>query len=75
MAETGKEILDRVAAIKNGHSYDGISAKSKAAINGGVIGLAGGFYYAYAKQQNFLVMGLLGAISGALIVRLLMPKS
>lgn len=75
MAITGKEILDKSAAIKNGTSYDTSSAKMKAAVSGGFIGLASGFYYAYSRREsNWLVAGILGAIGGALIARVLIPK-
>lgn len=71
---TGKELLEDVNAIKNGKGYNPSSMKRNAAVTGGLIGFAAGVYYGYAKNQNMLVPGLLGAIVGALGARVIMPK-
>lgn len=72
--ENGKELIDKAASIKNVTSLDINSQKNKAAMTGGFIGMAGGVYWGYAKKQNLLVCGIMGAIGGALISRLFMPK-
>lgn len=75
MAEkTGKEIIEEAAAIKNGGAYNPATIKYRAAITGGFIGFAGGAYWAFVKKGNMLVAGLAGAIAGALIARIVMPK-
>jgi hypothetical protein len=74
MATTGKELLDKANSIKGGNAYDGGNMKLKAAISGGFVGVAAGFYYAYVKKENYLVAGILAGITGALIARVLMPK-
>jgi hypothetical protein len=74
MPLNGKDILEKANVLKNGGTVDAVSAKKRAAFSGAFVGAAAGFYYGYVKQDNFLVAGILGAIAGALIARVVMPK-
>jgi outer membrane lipoprotein SlyB len=70
---TGKELLDKVAALK-GSSIDVASQKTQGTISGGIIGMAAGAFYGLARKQNLLITSLLGAIAGVVVSRLFMPK-
>jgi hypothetical protein len=70
---TGKELLDKVAALK-GSSIDVASQKTQGAISGGMIGLAAGAFYGLARKQNLLVTSLLGSVIGVVIAKLFTPK-
>lgn len=74
--DTGKAILDKVRAIKgSGTEKDILMEKNKATIAGSATGLLIGVYYGYSRKKNMLVTSLMGALAGAVVVRLLMPKN
>jgi len=70
----GKQVMDQVKAIKSGNGSGISTAKGKAALSGGFIGFGAGVYLGWAKKQNILVVGLTGAIIGAIAARVIMPK-
>lgn len=75
MAEkTGKEFIDEISAIKNGGAFNPATIKYRAAMTGGLIGFAGGAYWAWVKKGNVLIWGIGAGIAGALVARILMPK-
>lgn len=70
----GKQLLDKVSSIKGSNGDIG-TQKNRAMIDGALIGMAAGIFYGFAKKQNMIMMGMLGAVGGALVSRLLMPSS
>lgn len=72
---TGKELLDKVYQVKGNPQKNIFEEKNKATIAGGVTGCLLGVYYGFSKKHNLLVTGAIGAIVGAVAVRLLMPKN
>lgn len=70
---TGKDLLTSVANVQG--KSDISTMKNKGIISGSVVGMVGGFYYAYAKKHNMLVCGLLGAVAGAIVAGILIPSS
>lgn len=75
MATTGQQLLDQAASIKGNNALDITYQKNKALLTGGMIGAAGGIYFGWAKKQNMLVTGLMGAIVGMIIAGAFIPKS
>jgi hypothetical protein len=73
-ATTGKELLDRVYAIKGNASKEIMQERNRATIAGGFVGFGMGVYYGYSRDKNMLVTGLLCGVLGAVSARLLMPK-
>lgn len=68
---------NKAQEIYNKISNSGSDAKNngkKAIISGAAVGAAFGFYYGYSRKKNILVMGVAGAIVGALVAKILMPK-
>lgn len=72
---TAKEILDRVHSIKGSPDKEIAAEKNRATAAGGIAGGVFGLYYGYSRQKNPLVWGLVGAIAGAVVVRVVMPKN
>jgi len=72
---TGQDILDKAAAIRGNNSLDITYQKNKSLLTGGLIGAGGGIYFGYAKKQNMLVLGLLGAVIGMIIAGAFLPKT
>lgn len=69
----GKELLDKVSAIK--HSTGDIGyERNRATWDGALIGMTAGFGWGFIKKQNMLMWGMLGAVGGAIITRVLIPK-
>jgi hypothetical protein len=72
---TGKEILDRVQAIKGGTDKEILKERNRATIAGGITGVLLGIYFGSARGGNVLVTGAIGGVVGALAVRVVMPKA
>lgn len=71
---TGKEIMDRVGAIQGTKDKDVIYQRNQATVSGAFVGMIIGFYVGFTRKKSMLVAGALGAIGGAIIVRLFTPK-
>lgn len=74
MAQTSEQMLQRVDALKNKGGVDLGSEKNQATLNGAIIGFAGGAFFGYARKHNILVMGLVGALAGAIVSRIFTPQ-
>lgn len=74
MAITGKDIMDRVSSIQGTKSKDVVYQRNQATISGAFVGMIIGIYVGYTKKKNMLVAGALGAIGGAVVIRLFTPK-
>lgn len=74
-ATTGKELLDRVRSIKDGTGKEIVREKNRATVAGAAMGAMMGVYVGTSRKQNVLVTSILGAVIGAITVRLVMPKS
>jgi uncharacterized membrane protein len=72
---TAKELLDRVSAIKSGTAKDVAKERNKATAAGGAMGAMMGLYFGTSRRQNILVCGIIGAVIGAITVRIVMPKN
>lgn len=74
--DTGKEIMDKVRSIKGSDTGDDILVeKNRATVAGAATGCLIGVYYGYSRKKNMLVSALMGALAGAFIIRLCMPKN
>jgi len=72
MAEA-KDIFKKVSSIGTGSS-DKKQQKQRATISGAAIGAVFGMYYGYSKKKNVLIMGAAGALIGAIVTKMFMPK-
>lgn len=69
-----KEILDRVNSVKmNAKTMK--NEKNKGIISGTFIGMGGGLLLGMARQYNLVSSAIVGALFGALIVQVLLPKN
>lgn len=75
MSTTGKDIMDRVSSIQGTKSKDVVYQRNQATISGAFVGMVIGLYIGHTRKKNMLVAGALGAIGGAIIIRLFTPKS
>jgi uncharacterized membrane protein len=74
--DTGKAIMDKVRSIKGTDSdKDILVEKNRATVAGAATGTLIGVYYGFSRKQNIVVCALMGALAGALVVRLFMPKT
>ncbi len=72
--QNAKELLDKVNSVKmNAKSLK--NEKTKGIISGTFIGLGGGLLLGMAKQYNLVNSAIVGALFGALITQLLLPKN
>lgn len=71
---TGKELLEKLQAIKTGTNKEIAKEQNKATIAGAAMGAMMGVYYGTSRKKNILVTTIFGAIVGAITVRLVMPK-
>lgn len=71
---TADQLANKVSAIKGTDQYDTATIRNRATIAGACIGGLGGVYYGYTRKKNILVMGATGALVGAILSRLIMPK-
>ncbi len=72
MADTAKDMLDKISGLGSG--TDPESQRNKATANGAAVGGIFGMYYGWSRKKNILVWGMFGALGGAIIARILMPK-
>jgi hypothetical protein len=72
--DTAEEMLQKFAAIRSKKPLDVTSEKNQATLTGAMIGFGGGAFLGYARKQNMLVLGLVGAIVGAVVSRIFTPQ-
>jgi proteasome assembly chaperone (PAC2) family protein len=73
MAEA-KEILDKLKQLKS--KSDNMSMrKSRATVNGALIGAAGGLLVGLARNYSLISSAMVGSVLGALVTYLILPKS
>jgi hypothetical protein len=73
MAEA-KEILDKLKQLKS--KSDNMSMrKSRATVNGALIGAAGGLLVGMARNYILISSAMVGSVLGALVTYLVLPKS
>lgn len=71
---TADQLANKTSAIKGTDQYDTSTLRNRATITGAVVGGLGGAYYGFTRKKNVLVMGAAGALIGAILSRLIMPK-
>jgi hypothetical protein len=71
---TADDLANRASAITGSSEYDTKIQRNRAMIAGATIGGLGGLYYGFSRKKNMLVYCGAGAVVGALLSRLLMPK-
>lgn len=70
--KTPQEALENIKSLKDGNI---LKNKTKATINGALVGMIGGAMIGYYKQYNVFLSAMVGAFSGGLISNLLVqPK-
>jgi proteasome assembly chaperone (PAC2) family protein len=73
MAEA-KDILDKLKQLKS--KSDTMSMrKSRATVNGALIGAAGGLLVGMARNYSLLSSAMVGSVLGALVTYLVLPKN
>jgi uncharacterized membrane protein len=72
--QNAKELLDKVNSFKmNAKSLK--NEKTKGIISGTFIGMGGGLLLGMAKNYNLVNSAIVGALFGALITQILLPKN
>jgi uncharacterized membrane protein len=72
--QNAKEILDKVNSVKmNAKTLK--NEKTKGIISGTFIGMGGGLLLGMARNYNLVNSAIVGALFGALITQLLLPKN
>ncbi len=73
---TGQEILDKIKSIKGeGDESDPNTQCNRAMAAGFITGGLFGLYYGYSKQKNMITTGIVFAVGGLIVSRLLVPTN
>lgn len=63
----GKEVLDNIKSNKAKDSTQIILEQTEGSFIGSAIGLFFGLYWAYSRNQNYFVSGIVGAVAGGFV--------
>ncbi len=72
MSVTADALAKKADSITGGD--DESIARNRATVAGGLVGGMLGMYYGFSKGKSIVVMGLIGAVGGAILTRLTLPK-
>lgn len=68
------DLNKRTSSILGGDQYDTKVVRNRATVTGACVGGLFGVYYGFSRKKNMLVYAGAGAVVGAILSRILVPK-
>jgi F0F1-type ATP synthase assembly protein I len=70
----GSDMLDKIKSNKSKSGNKVILEQTEGALTGSAIGLFLGLYIAHSRQMSLIGGGLIGALAGAFLFKVIKPK-